>query len=447
MKYPLTLRGRIACCTAAITAFALIVLAAGTWFYVYLEDLEAIDGHLAIEILAIRADIANGEVEADEFEEDEFEHGEGLAVIEADGALLGRTPSFPLEIVEIGREDLGFSIQSYQGSRWRIYSSERQGVVVVTGFELEEFDDILDDLASIQFLLVPLVSLFTAWMSWLVAGRSLAPIRDATATAAKIGTNDLSARLPIIRSDDEIGQFTEVLNGMLDRIEKSYLQAKRFAGDASHELSTPLTIIKGELEKLVANHQLSDPAEQGIVSAQQEVDRMHQIIDQLLILARFDAGKASADYAPINLSKLLDEMAEDVDMLSENQALVVKHKIDPGLWVKGDFCQLHRLFLNLFSNATKYNGPGGLIDYQLRSRNGLLQFTISNSGPQITETNRERIFERFFQTDESHATRGNGLGLSLCREIAHAHGGTIRLVSSTVEVTEFLVELPQVSPG
>ena len=174
---------------------------------------------------------------------------------------------------------------------------------------------------------------------------------------------------------------------------------------------------------------------------------MHQIIDQLLILARFDAGKASADYAPINLSKLLDEMAEDVDMLSENQALVVKHKIDPGLWVKGDFCQLHRLFLNLFSNATKYNGPGGLIDYQLRSRNGLLQFTISNSGPQITETNRERIFERFFQTDESHATRGNGLGLSLCREIAHAHGGTIRLVSSTVEVTEFLVELPQVSPG
>lgn len=445
MKYPLTLRGRIACGAAAITAVALIILAAGTWIYVYLEDLEAIDGHLAIEVMEIRADIANDEVEADEFEEDEFEHGEGLAVFGADGALLGRTPSFPLDIVEIGREDLGYSIQSYQGSRWRICSTERQGVVVVVGFKLTEFDDILDDLASIQFLLVPLVTLLTAWIIWLVAGCSLAPIRDATAAAAKIGTNDLAARLPIIRSDDEVGRFTEVLNGMLDRIEKNYLQAKRFAGDASHELSTPLTIIKGELERLVANHDLSEPAEHGLISAQQEVDRMNQIIDQLLILARFDAGKASADYAPVNLSLLLDEMAEDVDMLSESKSLVVTHQIASGLWVKGDFCQLRRLFLNLFSNATKYNRAQGSIGYHLRQNDGVVRFSIRNSGPVISGPDGARVFERFFQADESRATGGNGLGLSLCREIVHAHGGTIQLVSSTAKAPEFLVELPLVS--
>lgn len=444
MKPLLTLRGRIAFSAAAVTALALIILAAGTWGYVYFENLEAIDEHLAIEVMEIRVDIAEGEIDDDEFEEDEFDEGQGLAVFGIDGTALGITPNFPIEIVTVGRTDLGFSIQPGQDSRWRVYSTERHGVIVIVGYDLEEFDDTLNDLASIQFLLVPFVALLTAWVSWLVVGRSLAPIREATSSAAQIGTKDLSARLPTSGVDDEIGHFTEVLNGMLDRIEKNYLQAKRFAGDASHELSTPLTIIKGELERLVANNHLPEPAEHGIISAQQEVDRMHQIIDQLLILARFDAGKASADYAPINLSNLLDEMAEDVDMLSENHSIEVTHQITSGLWVKGDSCQLHRLFLNLFSNATKYNGPGGSIDYQLRSRNGFLQFTISNSGPQITETNRERVFERFFQTDESHATRGNGLGLSLCREIVHAHGGTIQLTSSTAEATKFLVELPSI---
>jgi two-component system heavy metal sensor histidine kinase CusS len=445
MKYPLTLRGRIALSAAAVTALALIILAAGTWIYVYLEDLEAIDEHLVGETHELRADLAEGDMDEDEFSEDPFELRLGLAAIKGDGTVLGITPNFSTAVVDQGTTNLGFSIQADVDSRWRIYSTRQDDVLIVIGHNLEEFDDVLSDLASIQILLVPFVSLLTAWISWLVAGRSLAPIRKAAAAAASIGVTDLTARLPTVLSDDEIGQFTHVLNGMLDRIEKNYLQAKRFAGDASHELSTPLTIIKGELEKLVAKNNLPELAEQGIISAQQEVDRMHQIIDQLLLLARFDAGKASADYAPINLSSLLREMTEDVDLLSEKYALTVTHEVASDIWVQGDSGQLYRLLLNLFTNATKYNRPQGSIGYHLRRENGHAQFLISNSGPEILEADAERVFERFFQADESHATRGNGLGLSLCREIAHAHGGTIRLVSSTEKATDFLVELPVVS--
>lgn len=442
MKFPLTLRSRIALSAAVVTAVALVILAAGTWIYVYLEDLEAIDEHLVGETLEVRADLAKGEVEEDEFAADPYEPRLGLAVILSNDSVLGITPNLPAEVVEKGRAILGFSIQADMDSRWRIYSTRRDGVVVVIGHNLEEFDDVLSDLASIQILLVPFVSILTAWISWLLAGRSLAPIRQATATAASIGTGELSARLPIARSDDEIGQFTRVLNGMLDRIENNYLQAKRFAGDASHELSTPLTILKGELEKLVAKENLPEAAEDGLMSAQQEVDRMHQIIDQLLLLARFDAGKANHEYRLVDLSDLVDQMGEDVGLLSAKLSLKTSSKITPGISIHGDSGQLHRLFLNLFDNATKYNVPHGSIEYQLDARDGFALFSIRNSGPIISSSHAERIFERFFQIDESRAARGSGLGLSLCQEIAHAHGGAIELVMTNQEMTEFVIKLP-----
>ena len=442
MKHLLTLRVRVAVSVAAVTAVALVLLASGTWIYVYLEDLEAIDEHLVRETLEIRADLAKGKIEEDEFAADPFEPRLGLAVISSAGPVLGITPSFPIEVVDLGAADFGFSIQSGVNSRWRVYSTRREGVIFVIGHNLEEFDDVLSDLASIQILLVPLVSLSTAWISWLVAGRSLAPIREATETAANIGINDLTARLPIARLDDEIGQFTAVLNGMLDRIEKNYLQAKRFAGDASHELSTPLTIIKGELEKLVAKDSLPEAAEDGIISAQQEVDRMHLIIDQLLLLARFDAGKASEDFQPVDLSELVDHKTEDIDLLSAKISLKITRRITPGISIQGDSSQLHRLFLNLFSNATKYNTTQDSIDYELAVRDGFAHFSISNSGPTIPAADKEHIFERFFQVDESRAASGSGLGLSICLEIARAHGGTIELLATTRGFTKFLVKLP-----
>lgn len=447
MKYPLTLRGRITLLAASVTSLALIVLAAGTWVYVYWESLDAIDEHLLIEVLEIRSDLAADLLKEHEFKHNGFGAREGLAVFAADGRTIGVTPTFPNHFVNKARADLGFRIHSNNDSRWRIYSTEVHGVIVVAGFDLEEFDDVLNDLATIQFLLVPFVALLTAWISWHVAGRSLAPLREATETAARIGASDLSDRLPKTQSDDEIAQFTRVLNSMLDRIEYSYLQSRRFAGDASHELSTPLTIIKGELEGLLAKNILSMQAEHGLVSVQHEVDRMHQIIDQLLLLARFDAGKVSTVHVPINLSSLLQELTEDIDLLSEKLVLSVTHEIAPEVWIRGDAGQLRRLFLNLFSNATKYNIAEGSVGFHLRRHNRVAEFLIRNSGALISAPDQERVFERFYQADKSHATVGNGLGLSLCREIAHAHGGTIALVSSTLEATIFRLELPIKSVG
>ena len=341
MKRKFSLRTSIALCTAAITAAALVVLAIGTSVYVYFEDLEAIDEHLIGESNELIAEFASGTVDSNEFSHDEFEPRLGMAVFTAEGNALGISPSFPPAIARAGLHEPGFSIRSDESSRWRVHHATANDLIVSVGHNLDEFDDVLIDLVSIQFLLVPVVAAITAWISWLVAGRSLAPIRIATASAAQIGINDLNARLPMEREDDEVGQFTHVLNRMLDRIEKNYLQAMRFAGDASHELRTPLTIIKGELENLLTHNGLPPAAEQRIVSAQQEVDRMQQIIDQLLLLARFDTGKASSGYAAIEVSQLLDELGEDVDLLGAKSELRISHQITPGIRVRGEIGRAH----------------------------------------------------------------------------------------------------------
>ena len=228
----LTLRARVALTTATVTALALILLATGSWAYIYLEELEAIDEHLEGESLELLADLAAGEIDSDEFSHDEFEPRLGFAVFTPQGETIGITPSFPREVASAHASKDGFRFGYFGNSHWRIYDANTDTYTVSVGHNLEEFDDILLDFAISQTILIPLVTALSAWLCWFLAGRSLRPIRQATLIASKIGKGDLSDRLPVGPTDDEVGQFTTVLNRMLDRIEKNYQQAKRFAGDA-----------------------------------------------------------------------------------------------------------------------------------------------------------------------------------------------------------------------
>ncbi|MCF3648386.1 ATP-binding protein [Synoicihabitans lomoniglobus] len=439
-----SLRFRISVWTASVTTFALIVLAASTVIYVYFEDLEAIDEHLRGEALELAADISHDQFEPEDFQEDEFEPWLGLALLTTERQIIGRTPSFPSPVIRSASGFEGLRFEKSADQNWRVFVMSSGEHVIVVGHNLEEFRDVLLDLITAEVVLLPFVTALTAWISWLVAGRSLKPIRDATAAAAHIGAGELSQRLPTSGNDDEIARFTEVLNAMLERIEKSYLQAKRFAGDASHELSTPLTVIKGEIERMLETHQLGPSAESGLLSAQQEVDRMHQIIDQLLLLARFDAGRSSPEKTTFDLSAMLGEMAEDVDLLSAERELTVTANIEPHLMILGDPSQIRRLLLNLLANAVKYNRDAGRLDYTLQASGDHAQFIIRNTGNPIPADAMPRLFDRFFQVDQSHASRGSGLGLSLCREIARDHGGEVELVPDPEGLIRFEVTIPRV---
>ena len=423
---PLSLRARISLTTATITGCALLTLAVSTVAYVYLEDLEAIDAHLEGELEELTADLMAGELDADEFIRDEFEPWLAQGIFNLQGKPISISPHFPSAMAtHPAPADQAFFYRGATTTRWRSMGREVAGRYIIVTHNLEEFEDVLTDLIAAQIIILPLVAGLTAWLSWLVAGRALMPIRRATTEAAQIGAGDLSKRLPVGRADDEIGQFTQVLNSMLARIERNYDQARQFAGDASHELSTPLTIIKGEIERALAENQQSEEAETRLLSIAQEADRMTQIIEQLLLLARFDSGRASHDFAETDLSQLLRDLGEDIDLLAAPRGLTIETDIAADIFLRGDPSHLRRLFLNLFTNAVKYNQPAGTISYQLHREQSEVVFAISNSGPSIPASARGKIFDRFYQVDSSHQRTGSGLGLSLVREIVHAHGGSI----------------------
>jgi heavy metal sensor kinase len=263
---------------------------------------------------------------------------------------------------------------------------------------------------------------------WWIAGRALAPVHALTEAAEQVHAAKLDARVPVPAAADEIQRLALVLNEMFARLEGSFTQAQRFAADASHELRTPLTIMRGQVEQMLHTNGLSADQEAGLLSMQEEIHRLGRITEQLLLLARFDAGRVDLKLEQIDLSSLAREACEDAELLATVHEVNLTKQITPGVLVTGDKGQLRRVLLNLLHNATQYNFPGGSVVCMIEATPEGAVASVANTGPSIPAEQRERIFERFYRADPSRTERGgHGLGLSLCREIARAHGGSIVL--------------------
>jgi signal transduction histidine kinase len=234
----------------------------------------------------------------------------------------------------------------------------------------------------------------------------------------------------------------EVINGMLDRLEKSFSQAIRFSGDAAHELQTPLTILQGELDDAVQHAPVGSEEQQRYSGLLEEVQRLKAIVQKLLILARVDAGRLELCLEPLDVGAMIESAVEDAGAIAPY--LQVEKRIVSGVIVKADPDLIGQVIRNLTSNAIKYNHENGLIKFQLSVRDNNALVTISNTGVSIPAKDREKIFDRFYRVDQSRSktVSGTGLGLSLAREIVHAHGGKLRLDSDSGNVVSFTLSLP-----
>ena len=295
-------------------------------------------------------------------------------------------------------------------------------------------------------LALPAVLLLVGAGSAWLANRALAPLAEMTRTAEGITAARLGARLPQPATNDEIGRHIRVLNAMFDRLQRGFEQATRFTADASHELRTPLTILRGEIEEILRSGRLSDPLERRHVSLLEQVVQLQKITGNLLLLSRFDAGKAPLALERVDLSALVAEAAEDVELLAAKSGLTVHADVVPGLLVDGDEVLLRRLLTNLADNAVRHNRAGGSVRLTLRTANDAAraEFRIANTGAGIPPAQQGELFRRFFRlaTDRARVSGGTGLGLSLCREIVVAHGGHITLTRGEPDATEFTVTLP-----
>ena len=304
-----------------------------------------------------------------------------------------------------------------------------------------EAKDVLEDLVNAYAVLLPCAVLVAALGVWFLTGMALHPVREIAEAAERIHARALHQRIrePLVR--DEIGKLAAILNRMFERLEKSFAQSSRFSADASHELKTPLTLLRAEIEAALKRK----PADAALLeNLLEQTQRISGITEKLLLLTRADAGQLKPEKISFDLSGLCTDLIEDAEILAEARGIRVEGEIAPGLEIKGDVLLLRQALLNLLDNAIKYNVSDGCVRMILRSETQGVAVEISNTGPGIPPEDAPRVFERFYRTDLSRSseTGGNGLGLSICREIILAHGGQIRFENLREGWTSFVLHLP-----
>jgi two-component system, OmpR family, heavy metal sensor histidine kinase CusS len=301
--------------------------------------------------------------------------------------------------------------------------------------------DVQSALKQALEMVIPLALVLTALGAWLLSSLTIRPVNRLRDAMKHVTPTALNRRLSSDGEDREFKVLIDAYNTMLSRLETSFQQASRFSADAAHELKTPLTILQGRIEQALAK--ADQPAAQSeLIELLDEIGRLSTITRKLLLLSQADAGWLALHRVPIDLSSMLDEIAADAQMLLTDQTL--QCVIERSMSVLGDTVLLRQLFNNLISNAVRYCRSGGSIELHARLLSAGVEVEFLNASNTISQENRARFFDRFYRGDTAHnrSVDGYGLGLSLAREIARAHGGDLILADTDLECVKLRLTLP-----
>lgn len=327
---------------------------------------------------------------------------------------------------------------------WRVGTVTAPHNRIAIAISFGEIDREMSAIRNIFLISVPSLLVFIALAAWWLSGSSLLPIREVTTTIRSVTAKGLDRRISVGEADVEFVEMLQVFNQMMERLERSFHQASRFSADAAHELKTPLAILQGELELALQRAEPGSEMQQSLSNLIEEVHRLSVIVRKLLLLSLADAGQMRLQQMEVNLSPVLADLAEDIEMLAPH--LEVQTKMMPDLRTKGDRDLLIQVLQNMISNAIKYNLPTGWIKIEAGYKANNLFVTVTNSSQDIPPKEREQIFNRFHRGNPNRTSKieGVGLGLSLAREIALAHNGSLKLDSTPSGQTAFTLTLPAV---
>lgn len=302
------------------------------------------------------------------------------------------------------------------------------------------------DVSLITLLLAgPTLVIMAGGSGYLLAARALAPIDKITRTARHISAKDLSARLNLPATDDEVGRLAATFDSMLARLDDAFRRERQFTADASHELRTPLAAIQTIIGSTLARRRNPAEYEQALIDLGQEAEQMRTLTEGLLQLARNDAAQQPAKFECIDLSLVLKDVVDSLRPLAEDKGLTLIDNLpDADLTLMGDSDGLIRLFVNLLDNAIKYTEQGSITISAEPSHDKWLTVAISDTGVGIAPGHLPHIFDRFYRVDESRSKEGIGLGLAIALNIASTHGGDITVESRVGKGTTFFVQLPTI---
>lgn len=364
--------------------------------------------------------------------------GSGAPIDEAalEAALAGETTT---RTVTVGGESM----------RARTVPVVREGVV--TGaLETGLADDGKETLRSLLLIIAvayPLTLVVASAGGVFLAGRSLGPIDRITQAARRISAEDLSQRLNLPLPDDEVGRLARTFDEMIARLEEGLRRQRQFTADASHELRTPLTAIKGQVEVALSRDRDAQTYRDVLRAVNEESDRLIRTAGSLLVLARADAGGTPLSQERLELGALVAAVAEQVAPAAEAKGVRLEVADGPPAQIFADEDLLIQMLLNLLDNAVKYTDPGGEVRVEWTVGEGAAELSVRDTGAGIAPEHLPHVFDRFYRADpaRSRAAGGAGLGLSICRWIAQAHGGTIAVESTPGEGSTFTVRLPPAS--
>ena len=315
---------------------------------------------------------------------------------------------------------------------------------VLVAVPLEESLFVLSDLRTVLLFSLPVILFILFFVTRFIAGKSLAPLEQVIDTAEKITQKNLDERIGLPENRDELYRLSSTINDLLDRLQAAYTREKQFTADASHELKTPLASILGTLEVLIRKPRDPDHYRKRIGCCIDDLKRMSGLIDQLLLLARYDSAAFRPEIDAFDVEQVIAKVLERVDEQVMEKEIDVIVRNDVHGEVQADISMFEIMLDNIVSNAVKYSEKGGTVTIVLGDRGGPVACSVTDTGPGISPEKIDRVFERFYRVDESRNSRtsGSGLGLAIVKKLADIQNITVHVSSNGHKGTTVTLEIP-----
>ncbi|HHW57918.1 MAG TPA: heavy metal sensor histidine kinase [Clostridia bacterium] len=323
------------------------------------------------------------------------------------------------------------------------YDSKIIGIIVIAQ-SLNLMDIAMKNLFGIFTIIIPILIGIAILGGIIISNKALKPISHMTKVAREISVGDLSKRLNLPYTNDEVGNLAQTFDMMIEKLENSFKRQKQFTHDASHELRTPIAVIQTQAESALNSTGTKEEYKKALQVILEEAKHMSKLVHDLLFLARSDSNTEKLTIENLNFSELIEGIVNELAPLAENNGLTLKIIKNDSSYIRGDQTRIIQLFYNLIDNAIKYTPAGGKVEISVENAGKFIKTSIKDTGIGIPEEHLPHIFERFYRVDKARTRKsgGSGLGLSICQWIINAHGGKIQVESCEGKGTTFVVWLP-----
>jgi len=468
----MSLRNRIAFYYTVATAFLIALVFTIIYFMVDHVVYRQFDEELESEITEILRDahvinhdfiglsrLMNVDIDDKGDEDEEHEKNEQaevdiefIQIVNNKGQIIRKSLNLSRNILafEPGHSETVYSNSRFRGAPVRqvqLPLVNRNGITegyLLVAVPLKDAINVLLDLQKVLLLSFPLIILTLFILTRSIAGRSIRPIEKVIATAEKMTQANLDQRIAMPHHHDELYRLSATINDLLDRMHEAFQREKQFTADASHELKTPLAAVKGTLEVLVRKPREREHYETKVQFCLKELNRMASLIDQLLMLARYESSRMNPKIEEIDLSQHLDDVVERMRPLADEKEISFNVEKTGKGRAAADPAMLEMILENIISNAVKYSPAGSSITIAEKHQDHLIMCSITDQGIGIPEEQLHAVFERFYRVDESRSlsTGGFGLGLSIVKKLADLQKITVSVKSAKNKGTTFELTFP-----